>query len=96
MEIALNDGFHRNRSVIIGFVFSTLTLYSGSRSNGSQTRKKGTGSRPSLNLSHRRFGLRAVCLSPFSVRYTSVIRCRLALASFGSFDDTILKRALKS
>jgi hypothetical protein len=52
-----------------------LGCYSGSRSNGSQTRKKGTGSRPCLNLSHRRFGLRAVCLSPFSVRYTSVIRC---------------------
>jgi hypothetical protein len=51
--------------------------YSGSRSNGSQTRKKGTGSRPCLNLSHRRFGLRALCLSPFSVRDTSVIRCKM-------------------
>jgi hypothetical protein len=53
-----------------------VPTYSGSGSNGSQTRKKGTGSRPCLNLSHRRFGLRAACLPPFSVRYSSVIRCR--------------------
>jgi hypothetical protein len=74
-------------------------LYSGSRSNGSQTRKKGTGSRPCLNLSHRRFGLRAVCLSPFSVRNTSVIRCKIDRNRFSQrplIDDQQSRRNLQS
>jgi hypothetical protein len=29
-----------------------------------KARKKGTGSRPGLNLRNRQFGLRAMCLSP--------------------------------
>jgi hypothetical protein len=40
-----------------------------------KARKKGTGSRPWMNYPHHEFRLRAGCLSPFSVRNTSVIRC---------------------
>jgi hypothetical protein len=39
-----------------------------------KAKKKGTGSRPWRNSPHHEFRLRAVCLSPFSVRNTSVIR----------------------
>jgi hypothetical protein len=48
--------------------------YSGSRSHRSQGEEKGTGSRPLMNSTHHELCLRAVCLSTFSVRNTSVIR----------------------
>jgi hypothetical protein len=52
-----------------------LVITAGHARIAHKARKKGTGSRPWLNRPNQQFGLRAVCLSPFSVRNTSVIRC---------------------